>query len=594
MIKYGGAAMADEKLREAFATDVVLLKYVGLNPVIVHGGGPEITDYMRRLGLEVEFVQGLRVSTEQTVEVAKMVLIGKLNKDIVLRLNRHGQPAVGLCGDDGSLFQVAKREVIDADGDELDLGFVGSIRHVDVNVLNHIAEDYIPVVASVGADAEGRSYNVNADEAAGAVAAALGAYKVIFLTDVEGWLADQGDPASLVSETDVAEIRRVIEAEERQRRHAAQAGGVRRCRGVGSRLRAHRGRARATLAAARAVHGCGHWDEGRQVTVGSSQSAVRRSAIELEREFMMQTYKRLPVEFVLGEGARLYDAQGGEYLDFLAGISVCNAGHCHPRIVEAIRDQAGRLQQVSNLYYNEPAARLAERLATSFEPGARVFLCNSGTEANEAAIKLARKHRRGGEIVVLEGAFHGRTMGALSATPQPDKQEPFAPLVPGFRVVPRDDPEALAAAVGDSTAAVMMEPVQGETGVWPISERMLLAAREACDRSGALLIFDEIQCGMGRTGTLWAFELTPVRPDVLTTAKALANGLPVGACIAGRRRRTSCSPATTGRPSEAGRWWPPPRSPPWTSSTTTRCCRVCACSATACAWGWRSCAPPAA
>ena len=213
MIKYGGAAMADEKLREAFATDVVLLKYVGLNPVIVHGGGPEITDYMQRLGLEVEFVQGLRVSTEQTVEVAKMVLIGKLNKDIVLRLNRHGQPAVGLCGDDGSLFEVAKREVTDADGDELDLGFVGSIRQVDVNVLNHIAEDYIPVVASVGADAEGRSYNVNADEAAGAVAGALGAYKVIFLTDVEGWLADRGDPGSLVSETDVGEIRRVIEAE---------------------------------------------------------------------------------------------------------------------------------------------------------------------------------------------------------------------------------------------------------------------------------------------------------------------------------------------------------------------------------------------
>jgi acetylglutamate kinase len=212
VIKYGGAAMADEKLREAFATDVVLLKYVGLNPVIVHGGGPEITEYMQRLGLEVEFVQGLRVSTEQTVEVVKMVLIGKLNKDIVLRLNRHGQPAVGLCGDDGSLFQVAKREVTDADGDELDLGFVGSVRRVDVNVLNHIAEDYIPVVASVGADAEGRSYNVNADEAAGAVAAALGAYKIIFLTDVEGWLADQGDPASLVSETDVAEIRRVIEA----------------------------------------------------------------------------------------------------------------------------------------------------------------------------------------------------------------------------------------------------------------------------------------------------------------------------------------------------------------------------------------------
>jgi acetylglutamate kinase len=207
VIKYGGAAMAEESLREAFARDVVLLKYVGLNPVVVHGGGREITEYMQRLGLEVEFVQGLRVSDEETVEIAKMVLVGKLNKDIVLRLNRHGQPAVGLCGDDGSLFRVVKRMFSDADGAPQDLGFVGSIEHVDVNVLNHVAEDYIPVVASVGADPEGRSYNVNADEAAGAVASALGAYKVIFLTDVEGWLAHAADPASLVSETDVASIR---------------------------------------------------------------------------------------------------------------------------------------------------------------------------------------------------------------------------------------------------------------------------------------------------------------------------------------------------------------------------------------------------
>lgn len=207
VIKYGGAAMEEESLRDAFARDVVMLKYVGLNPVVVHGGGPEITEYMRRLGLEVEFVQGLRVSDEQTVEIAKMVLVGKLNKDIVLRLNRHGQSAVGLCGDDGSLFTVTKRLVADRDGETQDLGFVGSIAHVDVNVLNHIAEDYIPVVASVGADREGRSYNVNADEAAGAVASALGAYKVIFLTDVEGWLEDPSDPASLISETDIKSIR---------------------------------------------------------------------------------------------------------------------------------------------------------------------------------------------------------------------------------------------------------------------------------------------------------------------------------------------------------------------------------------------------
>jgi acetylornithine/N-succinyldiaminopimelate aminotransferase len=253
----------------------------------------------------------------------------------------------------------------------------------------------------------------------------------------------------------------------------------------------------------------------------------------LEERYVMQTYTRAPVEFVLGDGATLYDRDGEAYLDFLAGISVCNAGHCHPRVVEAVRQQATRLFHVSNLFYTEPGVRLAERLAESFQPDARAFLCNSGAEANEAAIKLARKHRHGGEIVVLEEAFHGRTMGALSATPQRAKQEPFEPLVPGFVAVPRNDPEALAAAVSERTAAVMIEPVQGECGVWPISEEMLMAAREACDRAGALLVFDEIQCGMGRTGTLWAFELTGVRPDVFTVAKSLASGLPIGACVAG-------------------------------------------------------------
>jgi acetylglutamate kinase len=202
VIKYGGAAMEDPALREEFARDVVLLKYVGINPIVVHGGGPEITAYMERLGLPVQFVGGLRVSDADTVEVAKMVLVGKVNKDIVLRLNRHGQPAVGLCGDDGLLFRVSKQPGLDG----TDLGFVGRIERVDVDVLNHIAQDYIPVVASVGADREGNSYNVNADDAAGAVARALGAYKVMFLTDVAGWLRNAADPESVVSEAGADEV----------------------------------------------------------------------------------------------------------------------------------------------------------------------------------------------------------------------------------------------------------------------------------------------------------------------------------------------------------------------------------------------------
>lgn len=202
VIKYGGAAMEDPSLREEFARDVALLKFVGINPVIVHGGGPHITEYMERLDLPVEFVGGLRKSDAQTVEVAKMVLIGKVNKDIVLRLGRHGQPAVGLCGDDGMLFLA--EQVNGPDGE--DLGRVGRISGVRTGVLDHIAEDYVPVIASVAPDAEGNSLNVNADEAASAVARALGAYKAIFLTDVAGWLEDPEDQSSVISEATASEV----------------------------------------------------------------------------------------------------------------------------------------------------------------------------------------------------------------------------------------------------------------------------------------------------------------------------------------------------------------------------------------------------
>jgi acetylglutamate kinase len=208
VIKYGGAAMSDPELREDFARDVVLLKYVGMNPIVVHGGGPEITHYMERLDLPVEFIGGLRVSDEATVEVAKMVLVGKVNKDIVLRINRHGQPAVGLCGDDGLLFRVATTE---GPGGE-DLGYVGRIDRVNSGVIEHIAEDYIPVIASIGADRDGRSHNVNADEAAAAVARATGAYKIMFLTDVPGWLRDPDDPSSVVSETGADAVEQALDS----------------------------------------------------------------------------------------------------------------------------------------------------------------------------------------------------------------------------------------------------------------------------------------------------------------------------------------------------------------------------------------------
>jgi predicted acetylornithine/succinylornithine family transaminase len=255
----------------------------------------------------------------------------------------------------------------------------------------------------------------------------------------------------------------------------------------------------------------------------------------LEERYLMRTYKRAPVDFVRGEGALLWDADGKQYLDFLTGISVCSVGHCHPDVVRAVRDQTHNLMHVSNLFYTEPMARLAERLSES-SLGGRVFFANSGTEANECAIKIARKHAHARgvtapEIVSFEGDFHGRSYGALSATPGLAANEALGPMLPGFRSVPRDDPAAMRAAVGVNTAAVLVEPIQGEAGVFPIADEVLLAAREACDEAGALLILDEIQTGVGRTGSLWAYEQTPVRPDVITSAKALGGGFPIGACI---------------------------------------------------------------
>jgi acetylornithine/succinyldiaminopimelate/putrescine aminotransferase len=241
------------------------------------------------------------------------------------------------------------------------------------------------------------------------------------------------------------------------------------------------------------------------------------------------------VEFVRGEGTRMWDSEGREYVDLFSGLSVHNVGHGHPQVVAAITDQLGRIAGSSNLYYSEPALRLQERLSV-LGLGGRSFLCNSGTEAAECAIKVVRKHAHARgidqpEIVVLEGGFHGRTMGALSATVKLAREDFFGPLLPGFVGVQRDDAAGLRAAVGPNTAAVMVEPVQGEAGIFPIADEVLIAAREACDEAGALLVFDEVQTGIGRTGTFWAYEGGPVRPDVMTSAKGLGGGLPVGACM---------------------------------------------------------------
>ena len=258
--------------------------------------------------------------------------------------------------------------------------------------------------------------------------------------------------------------------------------------------------------------------------------------IDLERRYLFQNYGRQPIVIERGEGTRVRDVDGKEYLDFVGGLAVTALGHAHPAVTKAVAAQAERLVHVSNLYYTTPMIELA-RLLVEHSPLDRVFFCNSGAEAVEAAIKLARRYghdERGGAhgVIAMEDGFHGRSLGALAATGTARYREPFAPMPPGFRHVPWNDLDALRAATDEGTVAVLMEPVQGEGGVNEPAEGYLRGVRDWCDERGLLLILDEIQTGVGRTGTLWAHEQEGVEPDVMCVAKGLAGGLPIGAVLA--------------------------------------------------------------
>ncbi len=261
-----------------------------------------------------------------------------------------------------------------------------------------------------------------------------------------------------------------------------------------------------------------------------------KELLSLSERYLMATYRRYPLVVVRGDGSRVWDAEGREYLDFVSGLAVCNLGHSHPGVVEALKDQASRLLHISNLYHIEPQIRLAQVLCNhSFAD--RVFFCNSGAEANEGAIKLVRKyfHDRGEgryRIITAHGSFHGRTLATLTATGQERFHRGFEPLPDGFDYVPFNDVEALEGAIGPETAAVMLEPIQGEGGVNLPSPDYLREVRSLCEREGILLILDEVQTGIGRTGRLFACEHYGVEPDVMTLAKGLGGGVPIGAVLA--------------------------------------------------------------
>lgn len=281
-----------------------------------------------------------------------------------------------------------------------------------------------------------------------------------------------------------------------------------------------------------------------------SESLSLQEIMEVDGKCSVGNYGRLPLAFARGEGAKLWDVEGKEYLDFLGGIAVVLLGHSHPKVTEAVTRQAQTLIHTSNVFYIEPQAQLAQRLQ-ELSGGMRALFCNSGTEANEAAIKMARKYQyKFGngqfEIISVTDSFHGRTYGALAATAQPKYHEGFAPMPEGFRYVERGDINALEAAISGKTAAVILEPVQGESGVWPLENDYLQRARQLCDQHKALLIFDEIQSGMGRTGKFFAHEWADMKADIITLAKGLANGIPIGAVLATDEAAQAFGPGSHG------------------------------------------------
>ena len=487
VLKYGGSVQEDTVLGRAWASDVAMLVRQGVALVVVHGGGPELSRWMQRLGSEPDFVDGHRVTNAETAALAEMVF-ARINKQIVGLLAAAGVPAIGISGSDGGLLRVRPHRP-----GGRDLGYVGAVESVDPEPLHHLQRGgYVPVVAPTAADAAGQTYNINADLVAAAIAAALGVRDLLFLSDVPGYMEGAEcvpvlTRARVQSLLDTGRVQGGMQPKLQATLHAL-AAGVERVLLLDGRsphivLAALSGvtppGTRVVDDAAVVAAGAGALVDD---TVQAAAAAGGNTGVAARLDsgpawagtlaargeaVLMDTYTREPLELVAGNGCTVVDSAGRRYLDFGAGIAVSALGHAHPAVTAALRAHAGGLVHTSNLYWTEPMVRLAERLVavTGME---RAFFCNSGTEAVEAALKLARKARPGrSRVVVCTGGFHGRTLGALSATMQESYQAPFRPLVPGFVAVPFGDADAASAAIDADTAAVLVEPIQGEGGVRP-------------------------------------------------------------------------------------------------------------------------------
>jgi acetylornithine/N-succinyldiaminopimelate aminotransferase len=546
VVKYGGNAMTDDVLKRAFAEDIAFLRFAGFKPVIVHGGGPQISAMLDRLGIESEFRGGLRVTSPEAMDVVRMVLVGQVQRELVGLINDHGPLAVGLSGEDAGLFTAVPASTV-VDGEEVDLGQVGEVTSVRPEAVRDLIDaGRIPVVSSVAPDGHGAVYNVNADTAAAALAVALGAEKLLVLTDVEGLYLDWPDPEEVIGEISRGPRR---DPPRPGQRHDPEDGRLPEG-GPGRRTaRDRRRRPRAALRAARALHRRGHRHPGaaRRRDQDPQGQGDRPVSTYQDRYAgaLMNTFGAPKLVLTRGTGAHVWDEDGKEYVDFLGGIAVNALGHAHPALVHAVTEQLGTLGHISNFFASKPQIELAERLLSLLGSPGKVFFANSGTEANEAAFKLTRRTGRT-HLVAMEGSFHGRTLGALALTSKAAYRTPFEPLPGDITFVPYGDADALAAAVTDDTAAIVVEPIQGEAGVIVAPEGFLAAARGIADEHGALLWFDEVQSGMGRTGAWFAHTASGVTPDIVTLAKGLGGGFPIGATIGLGRAATLFEPGNHG------------------------------------------------
>lgn len=528
VVKFGGSGLLSQEPKEAFIQQILLLVQAGLKIVVIHGGGLLINETLLKLGTPTKKVHGLRITDATTLDVVMDVLT-KINKEFVKDFESAGAAALTI----KNIFLSKKLELNDEDGNLIDLGWVGDIQHVDLFAVNRsLASGHIPVLAPIGIDDQGNFYNLNADHAALAMASALQADAIMFLTDVSGVLKDVSDPTSRIPRISIDEIQNyinqgIISGGMLPKLQSCISGikkGIRQIAIIDGHTKD------AVIRGILAPQETG--------TLIRETPPVNNTANYIERaqNVFINNYSRFPLVLTQGKGCYIQDSSGKSYLDFVSGVAVNVLGHCHSKVIEAITSQANDLIHCSNLYFNLPSINLAEALIklSGFD---KVFFCNSGSEANEAAIKLARKFSKQSkgdpciEVIAVENSFHGRTLGALSATGQIKHQQDFLPLLKGFKIVPLNM-SAIEAAVSANTSAIIIEPIQGEGGVLPVPPEVLSAVRQLCNKNNIALIFDEVQCGIGRTGQFFAYENYCVKPDIVTLAKGLGGGFPIGALLA--------------------------------------------------------------